>query len=518
VGRLLEMQVTDPASRWRGTYPDDTGLHQPHGAGGILATCSASFLHPESRHHKSGLLLERMRLAAAHLDQAQTPDGNVDLLITNFNSPPDVAFVTWGVASAALVARRHGERELAALSEKFLRRAGAGMARGGIHTPNHRWVLCSALEQIHELYPDPGFVRRIDEWLAEGIDLDEDGQYSERSTTVYNGHCDRAFVILAAKLHRPELLEPVRRNLDAMMYLLHPDGEVVTEISQRQDQNTRGTMATYWMALRYLANRDGNGIYQTMARQLEPAHASLLTLMEYPELLEAGPRPEPVPASYERHFKAGDFVRIRRGELSATILGRGYSRFFSARKGQAVVEAVRFASAFFGKGQFVPAAIARAGDAWRLTQSLDAGYYQPLPSGQKQPWGVEAWYDRRDERRRRTEISKIDYAATIREQSGGFDVRVEAQGTRDVPLAVEVNLRPGGELEGCSPVPGVADGWVLGGDKAVYRAGADAVEFGPGSQANLYTQVRGAHPKLPGPSVYLTGYTPFDHTIRFRFR
>ena len=27
--------------------------------------------------------------------------------------------------------------------------------------------------------------------------------------------------------------------------------------------------------------------------------------------------------------------------------------------------------------------------------------------------------------------------------------------------------------------------------------------------------MRGAEPKLPGPSVYITGYTPFDHTLRF---
>jgi hypothetical protein len=27
--------------------------------------------------------------------------------------------------------------------------------------------------------------------------------------------------------------------------------------------------------------------------------------------------------------------------------------------------------------------------------------------------------------------------------------------------------------------------------------------------------VRGASPKLAGPSVYLCGYTPFDHTVVF---
>ena len=37
----------------------------------------------------------------------------------------------------------------------------------------------------------------------------------------------------------------------------------------------------------------------------------------------------------------------------------------------------------------------------------------------------------------------------------------------------------------------------------------------PGFAEHSYTQVRGAEPKLAGPSVYMTGLTPFDRTIDF---
>ena len=43
------------------------------------------------------------------------------------------------------------------------------------------------------------------------------------------------------------------------------------------------------------------------------------------------------------------------------------------------------------------------------------------------------------------------------------------------------------------------------------------LRFGPGLAPHLLTQLRGAEAKLPGTSVYLTGYTPFDRTISFVF-
>jgi hypothetical protein len=505
VDRLLRAQITDTASRFAGTLEDASGLHSPGAAGGLLTACATAFLQPASKHYRAPLLLERSRLAAAFLERAQTPDGNIDLLVTNFNSPPDTGFVVHGVGSAACLAHRAGSREWLDIMEPFLRRAGRGMARGGVHTPNHRWVVSSALAQIHEVFPDPAYLRRIDQWLAEGIDIDADGQFTERSTGVYNAICDRSFTVLAAKLNRPALLDPVRRNLDAMMYLLHPGFEVVTEISRRQDQYERRDMAPYWFPLQYLAAHDRNGRYAAIANRF-PAAASLTALMEYPELQQDVPTAA-VPDDYVKMLPALEALRIRHGALSATVLLRNDSHFLGFRRGDAVINAVRFASAFFGKGQFIPSEWKQDGDGYLLSQQLQAGYYQPFDPPRRVAAGE--WGGVR-ESRRQSEICRLTQSARISETKTGLRLRLRADGTRNVPVAVEIALREGGKLEGCIEVNG---SWILASGFATYRVGNDVVRFGPGLREHSYTQVRGAETPVPGTRVYLCGYTPFEREI-----
>jgi hypothetical protein len=508
--RLIEAQIADPADPRAGSVTDEHTLNQPWSASGVIETLTASFVHPQSRFHGDRAVLERIRLAARFLERSQGPAGNIDLLISNFNSPPDTAFVVHGVATAAAVARRHGADHIVDLLRPFLVKAGGGIAVGGVHTPNHRWVICSALAQLHELFPEPRYVGRIDEWLAEGIDIDADGQFTERSTLTYNTVINRALLVMAAKLERPDLLEPVRQNLRALRYLLHGDGEVVTEISRRQDQYTRGGIEGYWFPLTYLAVKDGDGQFAAMAREAAEEGVRLPALLEYPVLSEPLPAPAPLPGDFEKPFPEVGIVRIRRGDLSATLVLGGSSRLLTLRHRGAVMEGVRFATSFFGKAQFIPDRAEKQGNTYRFRQSLEAPYYQPLP----QRITPQTWAATRPTRRQ-TEIAHLEQSADITEIPGGFQVRIRAHGTTGVPLAVEIGFRDDGELEGCRQVPGRPGSFVLERGMGVYRAGSGQIRFGPGSVPHEYVQLRGAEPKLPARSVYITGFTPFDRTLTF---
>ncbi len=517
VERLLRTQVTDPASPHRGGYPDEFGIHMAGSGGAILETCMAAYLCEQSRHHGRNELVDRMRLAAGFLERVQLPDGNISLLSTNFDSPPDTGFVTHSVASAARIAQLRNRKDLLAIPERWLKRAGNGLAVGGVHTPNHRWVVCEALAAIDEVFPDPRYRRRIDQWLAEGIDIDADGQFTERSTTIYNTVVDRALTSVAIKQQRWDLLEPVRRNLDAMQYLLHANGEVVTEVSRRQDRNVRGDLTRYWFPLQYLAIRDGNGKYAAMAKMAEPTGASLALAMQYPELRSPLPSPTPLPEDYVKEFNEIQIVRWRRGLASATLsLGSGNSRFFSVRNGAAVIQAVRFASAFFGQGQFIPQTATKIPGGYRLEQSLEGAYYQPFDPPRRI---TTANYGTTRKERRQSQICKLTQSVEVREHKGGFSLTIDSRGTAGVPLAVEISLRPGGKLEGCTPLPRIADTHLLTGKRATYRIGPDEIHFGPGLDPapHTWTQVRGSEAPVGGTSVYLTGMTPFRHVLDVAF-
>lgn len=512
VENCLGRQISDRSSRGFGNMPVpgpdgiDIGIYAARTAATLLEIYTAAFLQPQSRYYKDARLVERMRWTSSYLNRAQHETGFIDYLDTNFDSAPDTAFTVWSAATATCLARRAGEKELVAFVEPFLTKAGAGLARGGVHTPNHRWVISSALAQIDEVFPHPAYRRRIDQWLAEGIDIDADGQFSERSTAVYNPICDRCFVVLAAKLRRDDLLNPVRKNLDSMLYLLHANGDVVTEISRRQDRGSRANMQPYWFPLHYLAVKDRNGQWANLAGRYASA-ASLSALMEYPEMAVPLPPLVPLPHRFTRPMESLGIVRFRQGDSSSTFLS-GDSAFFTSQHGNARLASIRLASAFFGKGQFSGPRITESNGAFRLEQRLEAGYYQPFIPPQRVT--SDDW-DTTRERRERTDVSQLRQSVALRQTESGFRLSIVVEGTKDVPIALEVNFGDTGELKGCEPAG--EDRYLLPNGYGSFSTSGSTLRFGPGLCRHRWTKIRGAAPKPPGRTVCLTGFSPLSYEL-----
>jgi len=500
---------------------DEHGIPAVGTAAIFLSSMTAVYLAPESSHYHSTELLERMERVADYLLRVQHPDGTIDLYITNFASPPDTAFIVDMLGPVVEVMRARKDPNTRRVQEKletFIRRAGAALITGGVHTPNHRWAVSAALSRCHHLFPDPRYLARLDQWLAEGIDLDSEGQFTEHSTGGYNEVCDHSFITLGRMLNRPDLFDPVRKNLETMLYFLHPNDEIVTDISHRQDRFHSISIWRYYHAYRFMAYHDRNGRFASVANYVERNHLPymggyLIDFMEIPELRQDLPPREPIPTDYEKYYPHSSFVHIRRGERSASILGDDW-RFFAFRNGGAVVEAVRMASAYFGKGQF-SGPLRREGSAYRMEQQLEGFYYQPLPPEDRRPDGN--WLLMPRSLRAHSSISHLHSSVEIREIADGCELSFDLSGTDEVPMALEITLRPGGKLTGDSlaPVADVPSAYILGEGFATYELAGSKVRFVPGFRRHTWTQMRYAQPRLEGLSVYMTGFTPLKQTIKF---
>jgi hypothetical protein len=272
-----------------------------------------------------------------------------------------------------------------------------------------------------------------------------------------------------------------------------------------------------------MARLDGDGRFAAVARRLEREERPAL-LGELPAFLEEPafgqllPPDAPVPTEYARVFAFSGLARIRRGPTSATIAADN-AAWFSLRKGSAALEAVRLASAFFGKGQFTGARLEVSGGRYTLRQTLDGPYFQPFTADQiaggvvptLTPNGTLAADSRAI--RGRSNVQTLDTVVVVEDTGGRFTLAFSVEGTAEVPVAVELAFRRGGRLEGVEPVAGIPDAFLLRADAGRYTFDRQTITFGPGRVDHTWTQLRGALAKWDGLSVYLTGLTPFHATV-----
>ena len=520
VSLLLARQMQRPGDRFDGGLPNAQDIATAMGTATMVQRLASAYIAPDSIYHQSESLRASLAQAIAFLLRTQHEDGTIDLLETNFHSPPDTAFVVEPLCLAyGHMRERPDLAGVAATLKGFLLAAGEALIVGGIHTPNHRWVVSMALARLNLLFPDPRYVQRIDRWLAEGIDIDPDGQYHERSTHIYSPLTDRCLITVARLLDRPELLDPVRRNLDMTLYYVHPNGELATEASGRQDKYQVGTLQSYFYPYHFLALQDANGRFAAMSRFImqnmgaEKLSHNLAYFQEDASLLKPLPATTALPDDYERAFPHSQLVRIRRGRYDATILA-GNPTFFTFQRGEAVLQGLRVATSFFGAGQFSGEKLEKAGNTYVLTWQLSKPYYQPYPEAEIP--GDGDWGRLPREKRALSEVQHLRCHVEIEEKDAGFEVRMRIDGTDHVPVAIEMGFRKGGTLGGLSTLAGTDDAFLLESGTGVYQYGQDRIEFGPGQAPHRYTQLRGALPKLDALSVYVTGFTPFSQSLRFR--
>ena len=135
---------------------------------------------------------------------------------------------------------------------------------------------------IQQLYPDLQLHNTISSYLEEGIDINSDGEYSERSTGIYNAIVNRALILSAEALDRPTLLGPVRKSLDFSYHLIHSDAPIVTSISRRQDQGSRSIPIALADSFHAISHIYDNGFFASVADWLtQKGRSGLMCLSNF---------------------------------------------------------------------------------------------------------------------------------------------------------------------------------------------------------------------------------------------
>ncbi|MDX6281634.1 MAG: hypothetical protein QOH03_2705, partial [Kribbellaceae bacterium] len=508
----------------------------------------AGYVARQSSYHRDPAILELLRLLSDELVLRQHQDGTYD--IGNLHSPPDTAFLIQDLCVVWELLDRDDQAATAPIRSavhRILQQAGPALASGGVHTPNHRWEVSAALARINHIDPDQQYVDRIDAWLAEGIDAVPDGIYSERSSTYAAEVTNPSLLTIAWLQDRPELIGFVRRNLEATLHLLEPNGEVDVIASRRQDQF--GIRGIWWYLLQYreLAILDGDGRFAAVAQDIERRGAGelgdfLAEVLERPELAAPLPPATEVPTDFVREFPSQASVRIRRGRRTATIFGgtdvpdlpviaSGLSTnptFFKVRHGEAILDSVRLAPQFFGTGHFYSQYLRRTSPTTlELGAEVKVPYYQPLPpqhleaDGQYTLTPDGRFYAAMDFARRPRDYRELRTAITVTEVGDGFDLTLELTGS-EAPYAIELCFRPGGVLSGVEALDDRGNHQLVSGTGA-YAVGDDQIEFGPGSGATRVAMDPGERYRVhngtlvpPGLRVYLTGQAPGRHLLELR--
>ncbi len=523
IPNALKRQLTEKEKIYYGAALDRDSVVSPIGTSGLIQTLMCSYVSPSSTYYQSKEILQRMTFAARALLNLQHEDGTIDLLSTNFHSTPDLGFTIYPVASAYSIMLKNSKLNYGEFPEamkQYLLRAGKALSVGGIHTPNHRWVVAGALAWINSLFPNPVYKNRVEQWLAEKIDIDTDGQYNERSTAVYTPITNRSLIDLAKKMNYDYLYDHVRKNLDLTFYFVHSTGEIVTESSNRQDQYIQSNLAGYYLAYSHMAVIDKNSLYAGMVDYIErTVKVAQLAYMlphfiEDPSLLQALPAPTPLPTSYHKHFMHSDMVRIREGAVDMSVITNN-ATFFTFFKGEAALEGVRLASAFFGKGQFQSQQLEKNGDTYILSSTLSGPYYQPLPKD-KIPAEGEAWGQVPRNEREQSEIQTLNTKIYVTETNGKARIKISVDGPKNLPVTLELAFRMGGTLTNVTQKQGIDHAYLIkSGAYVLYQKGNDSIKIGPGVGAHTWTQLRGALPKLQADCLYFTNYAPceFEFTI-----
>ena len=456
--QFMGSQVGDPASLQYGGIKGDIWEAKPTIY--ALTSALAVYFHKDSCFYKNEQLYAAVNLALDFIERTQREDGSFDYPSCNFKSAADTSFCFKRLIAAYRLLVKYGDSSdeaITVLKEKYLtimHKALDAIREGGFHTPNHRWGIAAALLQGSNLFAEEdgfaaGLKARADQYLAEGIDGDEDGEYAERSTGNYNAVVNNAMMAMYQETGDEAFLGYVERNLSMMLTYMDPDDTIFTQNSTRQDQGKLEYADKYFYQYLYMCSREHCPAFDGAAHKIikdnmergDLAPDCLHIVMNHDEMMGYHFKEYGFLEEYRKFFRHAGVLRVRKPSYTYTVLN-GKSAFLYF-KSQGTMLCVKIGESCCDIRNFIPQTIEELPDGCRLEAEAESWYYLPF----KEKQDTSDWWKMDQTKREKLISSRLKTTLEIREKDQGLELHLKAEGLDRLPLRLEIFIPAGVTLE-----------------------------------------------------------------------
>ncbi len=533
----MQRQIMDGGNACYGGFWDGTGIVQAKYAIYQVAPMIAAYCCTDSAFYRSGEIFERIIAGLTYIRGVQHENGLFDYITCNFFSAPDTAFclkkllpvyeylrgmgeeeispaekVSWigkitteEISPAEKVSWMGkittGEMEILRRLEEIIKDGADGMLAGGFHTPNHRWAIASILMACSKYFGSRKMEEAANTYLKEGIDCNEDGEFSEKSAGNYNRINNDAMILLSQVTGDTTYEQHVLRNLRMMLTYIEPDGSIFTANSTRFDKDLLVYPTDYYMEYLRMGQKYNipeflamcNFIFDLAGEKNLAAPDCLIWFMLCPQYrnLEFGESYDF--GNFHAFYRDSGIVRGRNGRFTYTVMS-GKSNFFYLHSGTIKLE-VKVCGSFCEHRAFKADNIEQLpGGGYHLNQVMRGWYYLPFEDAPK----TSDWWKMNQAARPKKYGPNMQIDVWVQEVKGGVDIRVKTSGVEGSLTGSEVLVVKEGEVE-------VANGF----DTLLIEPCFGKHHFIEGKE-DSEKKTQGAF------TLYLTDYTAFDREIHIR--
>lgn len=271
IEKSLNVQNLDLESPNYGGFLDPESLTCESFIPAYLFSLYAQVFHlNSSSYYHNAELLKRAQAALSFLVTKQYDDGTFDVFFGagDKHSAPNAAFLLTPLTQGYLLWGKLLGKDNREKLLQIIKRAADAAGSKTMHTANHPWIAVGGLAAAYQIVKDESYKLAAQRRLEEGIDINEDGTYDEKSA-IYSLAINMSFLAAAKVFGFNYLLGYVRKNTEFLVHNIYPNGEFVTEYSSRYDaEGATGTYALGALFFRKMAKRFSDSVYEGIAQLL----------------------------------------------------------------------------------------------------------------------------------------------------------------------------------------------------------------------------------------------------------